>query len=89
MNDIYNTHIETLIDLAQTTQMLGLEVNVMKLKEVFYEQHKRIYGSNKDKMYDGESYQRTMLDRYTYIEDGINCIIEAKQDYERINTERK
>lgn len=79
--DPYMEHIETIVDQARTAKALGLEMDVMKLRELFYAQHKAEHGSGK--VYDGESYVRFMTERYIHIECAINTVMEAKLEYER------
>jgi hypothetical protein len=82
--DIYGVHIETLVDLQRTSDMLGLEIEVFKLREVYYNLHRANHGSGK--VYNNPQYQNFMNERYIFIEDTINCIIEAKLKYEKNET---
>lgn len=68
----------------EAAQYLGLELDVLRCYQAFYEQHKQTNGSNKRFLGDGESYIRAMQDRYNYCIDNIDCLIEAKHTYNKI-----
>ncbi len=78
----YHKHLEIIVDEAQVVRYIDLDIDVMGLREALYQIHKQQNGSGKDYS-DGESYQRFMLERYQYIECGINEIIESKLAYEK------
>lgn len=80
--DSYTEHLEVIVELAKVSQMLNLDVDVMKQRECYYEHDVMQNGSFKG-ITDGESYQREMDGRYNRIECKINEGIEAKLEYNK------
>jgi len=81
MNYDCEIHIDTVVELAKVSQQKKLKVDVMGLKNLYYQQHKRLNGTGR--FFKGQEYYRFMNERYLYIEHNINCIIEEVIKYKK------
>lgn len=66
-------------DRQQTADMLGLEIDVFRCYQAFYEQHRQLNGSMKIYLNKPEYFNK-MQERYEWCIDSIDCLIEARQN---------
>lgn len=66
-------YISEVVDIAYHADKQNLPINVIKMSQAFYQQHKKIYGSFKY----SSNYDRDMDFRYQYILDNVWDVINA------------
>jgi hypothetical protein len=75
----------TLVDFQQTIEYLGLDVDVMRMYDAFYNQAKMRDGSLREVK--GTAYYQKMIDRYDVVFCQMNETIEAKLKFKNENKE--